>query len=136
MRGPINREPSGRERPRSLYSTFPLSSQMSSSDDYKRTSNFSSFTPNGTPSIATYATSFTQHSTVQSKVPPMTAPKPQINAQSWTTGSSYSSPMIPGPGQSSIPGSRPAPRRGRGLLKTPITGATIAICGSCGSPIR
>lgn len=137
MRESVNRDPMRRERPRSLYSTFPHSSQISFSDDYKRASNLSYFPPNGTPSIATYATSFAQHSTVQTKVPPLTAPKPQINAQSWTTGSAYSSsPMIPGPGQSSIPGSRPAPRRGRGLLKTAITGSSIPICGSCGTPIR
>lgn len=125
-----------RERPRSLYSSFPISSNVSSSvsssDDFKRTSSFASFPPTGSPSVATYATSFAQHSTVQTKVPPMTAPKPQINSQSWATGSTYCS--IPGPGQSSIPGSRPAPRRGRGLLKMP--GSTIPICGSCGSPIR
>ncbi|XP_054167921.1 PDZ and LIM domain protein Zasp-like isoform X4 [Oppia nitens] len=89
------------------------------------------------PFTATYATSFTQHSTTQqTKAPPTAAPKPQFNAQNWTSGSTYASSIIPGPGQSTIPGSRPAPRRGRGLLKSAITGTSIPICGTCGSPIR
>ncbi|CAG2166366.1 unnamed protein product [Oppiella nova] len=103
-------------------------------DDRKRATNISSFTPNGTPSIATYATSFTQHSTQQQTKLPAPTSTPVINAQSWTPGSPYLSSMI---GQSSIPGSsRSAPRRGRGLLKGPITGPSIPICGTCGTPIR
>ncbi|CAG2122817.1 unnamed protein product, partial [Medioppia subpectinata] len=125
----------------------PYRSPATVDDDRNRASHFSSFPPNGTHSIATYATSFAQHSSQQqqqsqTKVPPqppVTAPKPQINSSNWTPGSSpYAlSATIPGPGQSSIaPGSRSAPRRGRGLLKTPNTGSSIPICGTCGTPIR
>ncbi|XP_054167919.1 PDZ and LIM domain protein Zasp-like isoform X2 [Oppia nitens] len=140
---PLRENPVRRERPKSMgdyssssqYSAQPLYTSLS--DDRQRASNFTSFPPNGTPSIATYATSFTQHSTTQqTKAPPTAAPKPQFNAQNWTSGSTYASSIIPGPGQSTIPGSRPAPRRGRGLLKSAITGTSIPICGTCGSPIR
>lgn len=60
-------------------------------------------------------------------MPPQTLPKPQINPP-WSTNSN----LIPGPGQSL----RPAPRRGRGLLKPQIFAGTIPVCASCGSPIR
>ncbi|XP_015795098.1 PDZ and LIM domain protein Zasp isoform X2 [Tetranychus urticae] len=50
------------------------------------------------------------------------------------SGNVSSAPTI---GQSSIPGSRPAPRRGMGQLKTQVgPGARIPICSTCGSPIR
>lgn len=130
--GPQVTDPPRRERPRSLYSSFPISTSAQF-----QTASILSSTPPLNPNTATFASSFTQHSTSQqSKVPPITAPKPQINPSMWTTGPSLSSGMIPGPGQSSIPGSRPAPRRGRGLLKPQITGSSIPICGTCGSPIR
>jgi len=130
-------EPPRKERPRSLYSSFPICSAPTPSSGAFESSSILSSTPHY-PNTATYATSFTQHSTQQQqyKVPPVTAPKPQINPPNWTTGPSLSSGMIPGPGQSSVPGSRPAPRRGRGLLKSQISGSGIPICGTCGSPIR
>ncbi|RWS24129.1 PDZ and LIM domain protein Zasp-like isoform X8 [Leptotrombidium deliense] len=53
-------------------------------------------------------------------------------SMSQTTGHS-----TPAPGQSSIPGSRPAPRRGRGQLKPQApAGTRVPICSVCGSPIR
>ena len=52
-------------------------------------------------------------------------------------GSQPSQSGIPGPGQSSLAGSRPAPRRGRGQLKQTMgPGSRIPICATCGTPIR
>ncbi|XP_053211012.1 PDZ and LIM domain protein Zasp-like isoform X2 [Panonychus citri] len=56
-----------------------------------------------------------------------------VNLPSGTTTNSTPTTI----GQSSIPGSRPAPRRGRGQLKPQVgPGIRIPICSSCGSPIR
>ncbi|RWS09243.1 PDZ and LIM domain protein Zasp-like isoform X2 [Dinothrombium tinctorium] len=72
--------------------------------------------------------------------------KPQISdtwlgtsyfSQTSVSQSSGQSLSTPGPGQSSIPGSRPAPRRGRGQLKPQVpAGTRVPICSACGTPIR
>lgn len=76
------------------------------------------------------------------KIPPNVAPKPHIPVQSITTTSiqSWTSSSTSGPspiGMTSGIGSHPAPRRGRGQLRSQVgPGVRIPICAVCGSPIR
>lgn len=81
---------------------------------------------------------------------PQTSPKPRNQAvhqsnkaQTWNVSGSSQMTTTSSAGlmQSGVPmnagsGSKPAPRRGRGQMKSQATGARIPICNICGTPIR
>lgn len=86
-----------------------------------------------------------------SKMVPQTSPKPRnqavhqsTKAQTWNVSGSSQTTTKSSTGlmQSGVPmnagsGSKPAPRRGRGQMKSQVaTGARIPICNICGTPIR
>lgn len=78
------------------------------------------------------------------KIPPNTLPKPNLgpNWQSHslnkTTNTTQYKQSLTSSGQSSFTGSRPAPRRGRGQLKSLELGARVPVCAntSCCQQIR